>query len=167
VASQRRAPVKKAAPRRPAITAHEAQAAVEDVTLPPDRKVSLLGVQFKLAGKVGVAPMILLAVAGKKGIDSADAEGVVALHDLISDCIAEDEYDRFWAHAVKSKADMDDLQQFIKDAMEALSARPTGSPSGSSAGRRRTSANSKGSSPATATPPDDDGWVDVDSLLAR
>lgn len=166
MASQsRRAPAKKASARRP-VSAHEAQAAVEGVVLPPDRKVGLLGVQFKLAEKVGVAPMILLAVAGKKGIDSADAEGVVALHDLISDCIAEDEYDRFWAHAVKAKADMDDLQQFIKDAMEALSARPTGSPSGSSAGRRPTSANSRASSPATDTPPDD-GMVSVDSLLAR
>jgi hypothetical protein len=166
VASQRRTPAKKV-PARRAVSAHEAQAAVEGVALPPDRKVALLGVKFKLADKVGVAPMILLAVAGKKGIDSADAEGVVALHDLISDCIAEDEYDRFWAHAVKSKADMEDLQQFIKDAMEALSARPTGSPSGSSAGRRRTSANLKGSSRATDTPPDDDGMVSVDSLLAR
>jgi hypothetical protein len=152
-------------PARRSKTIHEAQAAAEGVDLPTDGKIELLGAEFKMAEKMGLAPMILLAVASRKGVDSNDPAGLVALHDVISDCIDESEHDRFWQHAVAVKADGDELMQAVKKAVEALAARPTRPPGDSSTGRQAIQGNSKGSSPKTGIVHDE--MVSVDSLLGR
>jgi hypothetical protein len=160
----KRAPAGRVPAKRATPSIHQVQAAAEGVSA--DRKVSLKGAEFAMADRIGLAPLILLAVAGSRGVDSSDAQGLVALHDVLNDCLAEAEHDRFWRHAVDTKADGDDLMTVVKDVIEALSARPTGSPSGSSAGRRRTSGNSKGSSRRTATPPED-GLTSVETLMGK
>ena len=155
--------------RRPrkAITTHEVQAEVEGVEIVGDgRKVSFMGQEFRMAEKIGLMPLLHLAVASKKGVDAGDMAGLVAMYEVLRDCIDQSEWERFETHAVDTKADADDLQKVVGDVVEMLSARPTGSPSGSSAGRRPTSANSKGSSRPTDTHPSD-GMISVDSLLAR
>lgn len=155
------------ASRKPAVTSmHEVQATAEGVNLPAERKVSLLGAEFRMADKVGLAPLIKLAVAGSKGVDSNDPAGLVALHDVISDCIDESEHDRFWRHAIDTKADGDELMAVVKEVVEVLAQGRTGSPSGSSPGRPETSANSKESSPPMGTQPPP-GMISVDSLLGR
>lgn len=155
----RRAPTKRATP-----TIHQVQAAGEGV--PADRKVALKGAEFAMTDRIGLAPLILLAVAGSRGVDSSDAQGLVALHDVLNDCLDETEHERFWRHAIDTKADGDDLMTVVKEVIQAVSARPTGSPSGSSAGRRQTSVNSKGSSRPTVTPPGD-GLTSVDELMGK
>jgi hypothetical protein len=143
------------------------QAAVEGVEIAADRKVPFMGAEFKMASKIGLAPLMLLAVAARKGVDAADEAGLAALHDVIQDCIDESEHPRFWRHAVDTKADADDFMKAVQHVIQDLAARPTSPPGGSSTGRRATSASSKASSSKTAMGEPDDGMTSVDSLLGR
>jgi hypothetical protein len=152
MAERRRAPAKRAA-----TSTHEVQAAAEGVEIVGDgRKVSLLGAEFRMADKIGLMPLLKLAHAGKQGVDVADDAGMVAMYEVIRDCIDATEWDRFQNHATETKAEAEDLMNVVTDVIQALSARPTGSPSSSSAGRRQISGNSKASSPRMATPPPED-----------
>lgn len=154
-ASRKRAPA--------GVSTHQAQAAAERVDLV--EKVELNGRAFGLAERVGLMPMILLAVVGKRGVDANAEEGLVAIYEVLRDAIDPEDFDGFLEHAITTKADGDDLMAVIRSAVETMSARPTGSPNGSSAGRRTTSQSSKESSSRTATPPD--GMVPVSALLGR
>lgn len=141
-----------------AVATHEVQAAVEGVEIVGDaRKVPLMGQEFRMADKIGLMPLLHLAVAGKQGIDASSDAGLVAMYEVLRDCIDESEWARFERHAIDTKADSDDLMKVVAHVIEVLSARPTKSPSGSSAGRRQISASSKGSSQLTDTPPPTDG----------
>lgn len=150
------------------------QAAAEGAEIVDDGKVEFLGETFGMAEKIGIMPIIHLIVAQKKGVDSNDPAGLIALYEVLRDCIDQtrpqeerpdprtgemvptdvgpSEWDRFEEHAVLTKADGEDLMAVVQKVYEVLSARPTRSPNGSSAGRRRISANSKVSSPRTVTP---------------
>jgi hypothetical protein len=174
-----------------------AQATVEGVD--DAESVTLNGQAFRLADRIGLVPLIMLAVAGKAGADSNDGAGLIALHDVLRDCIdnehpslrdtetgelildedgepvpdlsAPSEWERFLQHAMETKADGDDLGEVVKQAITALSARPSQRPGGSSAGPKTISPNSKASSRATGTrtsrqspTPGPDGMVDVADL---
>jgi hypothetical protein len=119
-----------------------------------------------MADKIGLMPLLRFAHASAKGVDSGDMQGLAAMYEVIRDCIDEPEWDRFQQHAIDTKAESEELLQVVSDVIEVLSARPTGSPSGSANGRRRTSANSKGSSPRTDMS-HGEGMTSVDSLLGR
>lgn len=149
---------------RPAISAHEVQAEVEGVEIVGGgRKVTLAGQEFRMSERIGLMPLLRFAHASAKGVDSNDMQGLAAMYEVIRDCIDESEWDRFQQHAIDTKAESEELLQVVSDVIEVLSARPTGSPSGSSNGRQQTSRSSKGSSPQTATPPE--GMVPAGSLL--
>lgn len=152
---------------RAAITAHQVQAEVEGVEIVGDgRKVALKGAEFRMSDKIGLMPLLRFAHASAKGVDSNDMQGLAAMYEVIRDCIDDAEWDRFQQHAIDTKAESEELLQVVSDVIEVLSARPTGSPSGSSNGRRPISQNSKGSSPKTDTPLPE-GLTSVDSLLGR
>ena len=151
---------------RAAVGTHQVQAAVEGVEVVADRKVPFMGAEFRMAEQIGLMPLMHLAVAGKRGVDAADMDGLVAMYEVIRDCIDAGEWERFERHAVDSKADADDLMKVVQHVIEAISARPTSPPGGSSTGRPTTSASSRGSSSKTGTGPDD-GLTSVDSLLGR
>jgi hypothetical protein len=126
VADRRRAPAKRAV-----TSTRVVQAAVEGIEKVGDgRKVTFMGQEFKMAQKIGLAPIMMLAMAGSQGVDSADEAGLVALYRVINDCIDESEHARFWQYAVDTKADGDDFMQTVRTVIEALSARPTKSPNG-------------------------------------
>lgn len=106
------------------------------------RKVSFMGAEFAVADKIGLMPLMKFAKIAKQGVDSSDQDGLAAMYDMIEQCIADDEWDRFEAHATKTRADDEELLQVIKDVMQILSERPTSRPSDSSAGPQQTAPTS-------------------------
>lgn len=144
--------------------------------------------EYRIADKIGLMPLLKFAHVSSKGIDSADMEGLAAMYAMVRDAldtarpqgerrdpdtgeltlvdVAPSEFDRFERDAIESKADDKEIFAVVQEVMEALAARPTGSPSGSSPGRRPTSVNSKEPSPPTGTEPPP-GMISVDSLLDR
>lgn len=106
----------------------------ETPPVPEVRKVTFNGAEFAVASKIGLMPLMRFAKVAKAGVDSSDEEGMVAMYDLLQQCIADEDWGRFEAHADKTRADDQELLQVIKDVMQVLSERPTTRPSDSSAG---------------------------------
>jgi hypothetical protein len=77
----------------------------------------------------------------KDGVDSDEMEGFAAIYDLLRECIHEDDWDRFEAHASKVHAG-EELMQVVSEAMTLITARPTNQPSDSSDGPQTTSGSS-------------------------
>lgn len=156
--ADRRTVKKAVAPARRAgraVSAHEVQAAAEGVgeIIGGDQKITFMGEEYRLAESIGLMPLLKFANASARGIDSNDMAGLAALYAMIRDCIADDEWSRFEYDAIDKKAEGDDLMPVVQQAIEAISARPTSPPNGSSAGRLPTSPNSRGSSPSPGTAP--------------
>lgn len=102
------------------------------------RRVTFNGADFAIASKIGLMPLMRFAKIAKSGVDSADEEGLAAMYDLLKQCVADEEWNRFEAHADATRADDEELMQVIKDVMAVLSERPTSRPSDSSAGPQQT-----------------------------
>jgi hypothetical protein len=100
------------------------------------------GQSFALATKVGLMPLMRFAHLAQKGIDAADMDGLVAIYDLLRNVIADEDWGRFEEHASVTRADGDDLLEVVKQAMAAISERPTDRPSDSSDGPQATSDSS-------------------------
>ena len=105
--------------------------------------VDFAGDKFRMAERIGLMPLMRFAKIAKAGVDSTDLDGLAALYDLLEQCIAEDEWQRFQNAADKARADGDQLMQVVKDVFEALSGRPTSRPSDSSGGPTTTPPNSE------------------------
>jgi hypothetical protein len=146
-ATARKAGVKRAAPPGP--STHEVQAAAEGVELA--EKVTLRGAEFRIADEVGVMGLLIFADLAVKGVSVYNVQALSAMYAVIKGCIYEEEWPRFVQYAIDSGATAEELFGVVTDVIAIVSARPPGSPSGSSNGRRRTSQNSKASSPKTAT----------------
>lgn len=97
-------------------------------------KVTFNGAEFAVATKIGLMPLMRFAKIAKSGVDSADQDGLAAMYDLLQQCIADEDWNAFEAHADKTRADDEELMQVIKDVMQILTERPTSRPSDSSAG---------------------------------
>jgi len=134
----------------------------------PARVVTLAGEDFRVAEKVGLMPLLKFSHAADLRTD--DERAYSALYEILRDvileadepcgecpgcktagtgatardCVFADEgdWERFQDHAVRCKADADELMDVVAQAIKVIAARPTGSPSGSSTGRRDTSRNS-------------------------
>lgn len=171
---------------------HSVQTAVEG--LPPveatedDRPtIEFMGERFRIASKIGLMPLLKFAHVSRKGIDSADIEGLAAMYAMIRDCIDAEpsvryeqdartgerkpvygpsEWDRFEDHANDTKADDTELFEVVTKVIEVISARPTGRRSDSSTGSQATSATSKESSALPGAPDGMGDLVPVGSLLA-
>ncbi len=96
--------------------------------------ITFAGELFQVAEKVGLMPLMRFAHIADSGVDAEDMAGLAAMYDLLEQCIAEDEWQRFQRVATKARADGEQLMGVVKDAIEAITARPTGRPSDSSAG---------------------------------
>jgi hypothetical protein len=99
--------------------------------------VEFAGERFTVV-QPGMATLMDFAEVAMGGVDSNDMAGVVALKGLLRECVAEDEWDRFWALAKKSRATGDELMIVVQEAVAALAERPTLRPSDSSDGPRTT-----------------------------
>lgn len=106
------------------------------------RTVTFQGAEFGVADKIGLMPLMKFAVIAKAGVDSGDQEGLVAIYNMLEQCIADDEWDAFEDHANKTRAGDEELLQVVKDVMEILSERPTSRPSDSSDGPKETAPTS-------------------------
>lgn len=111
--------------------------------------VPFCGEDFRIADKIGLMPMMRFAKVAQAGVDSADLAGLAAMYDLLEQCLADDEWQRFSDHADKSRADGDELMAVVGKVFEELGKRPTSRSSDSSDGPPPTSERSTaGSSPA-------------------
>jgi hypothetical protein len=108
--------------------------------------VEFAGERFGIADRVGLMAMMRFAKVAKSGVDSNELDGLAAMYDLLEQCIADDEWERFQAHADKVRADGDELMTVVNNVFGVLSERPTRRPSDSSAGPSTTKANSTGDS---------------------
>lgn len=126
-----------------------AQVVHEDEPQQARRVVAAFGGRFAVADKVGLMPLLRFAHVARKGIDSADVEGLDAMYQLLRQVIADDEWDRFEEAATTARAGDEEILAVVKDAMAVISARPTGRPSASSGGPQTVST----SSPADSSSP--------------
>lgn len=102
-------------------------------------EVTFCGEQFTTSERIGLMPLMRYASAEKSGDYMG---GLVALYDLLSQCIDEKDWGRFQLVAERERADEDALTDVVKDVIEAIAARPT----------ERSSDSSDG--PVTVTSPD-------------
>jgi hypothetical protein len=131
--------------------------------------VEVLGDRYFIGSKVGLMPLMKFAHTAKRGVDADDMEGMAAMYELLQDCIATHDWDRFERDMTAKKADGQDLFSVIGEVIEILSARPTRRPSGSSSTSSTTTGSSTDSSSAVAgrrVPPGAEDLVPVDQLAA-
>jgi hypothetical protein len=134
----------------------------------PARVITLAGESFRVSEKVGLMPLLKFSHAANLRTD--DDRAYAAMYEILRDVILEDEdpcgncpgckeagksaaardcafagegdWDRFQDHAVRCKADAEELMDVVAQAIKLIAARPTESPSSSSAGRQSTSRKS-------------------------
>lgn len=175
--------------RRPdpeSVTSHDAQAAAEGVVLEDGDYLEFYGEKFRLADKVGLAPMIRFGMAANRGLDSDDMEGLAAMYSLIRSVIHrpplvddhgqqqvdengrklrdETRWNYFLEIAEDELAGGDDIMAFVNKAMEVMAARPTKPRELSSGGSRTTSASSRAASSSQVMPPEVAGLRPVADL---
>ena len=122
---------------------------------------------FRIAPSIGLMPLLRFAHAAKAGMDTDDLEGMAALYDMIADCVHPDDWVAFQAYATQTKAEDEELMEFVSAAMEVISARPRRRRGSSSATPPRTSQKSKGSSstPDSVIPPGAIRPAEIDGLM--
>lgn len=109
-------------------------------------QVTFCGEQFDIADRIGLMPLMRFAKVAQDGVDSTELAGLVAMYDLLEQCVAPHEWARFQATADQHRADSETLMGVVTTVIELLSARPTSRPSDSSDGPQRTAPNSTGDS---------------------
>ncbi|HET7736453.1 MAG TPA: hypothetical protein VFK52_10785 [Nocardioidaceae bacterium] len=122
--------------------------------------ISFCGEQLRLADKVGMMPVMRLAraqqrIAGKGQVSDADAaEVMVAMLDVVEQCIADEDIGRFEHLATAHRVGTTEIEEFLDRVMRAVADRPTGRSSDSSAGPRTIEPSSTDDSSSPATGPD-------------
>lgn len=76
-------------------------------------------------------------------VDEGDPKAVTATKQLMRRLVHQDDFESFWRLAVKNRQGSADLARLMQQVIEAVSARPTQSPTGSSGGRVSTVPSSK------------------------
>lgn len=108
--------------------------------------IEFAGETFATADKIGLMPLMRFAKVAKAGADAQDMDGLAALYDLLKQCIAPADWQRFEDAADRTQAEGDELMGVIGKVFEALSERPTRLPSDSSAGQTPTPPSSEDAS---------------------
>lgn len=106
---------------------------------------------YRMAEKIGFMALAKFAHVSTQGVQAEDARGLAVMYDLFRGSIHPEDWDRFEVDALESSADAAELMQVVREVIERVSANPTGSRSGSSAGPRPTSPSSKASSSIAGT----------------
>lgn len=110
------------------------------------RTIEYAGERFALADRIGLMPLMRFAHLAKSGVDSDDMEGLDAMYALLKQCFTDEAWGDFERAAERQRADGEELMGVVKQAIEAIAARPTGRPSDSSGGPESTSESSAGDS---------------------
>lgn len=171
-------------------TTQDVQGSIEGAVEPDDdNTLEFLGKRFRLADRIGLMPMLAFAAASKKGLDSADMEGLAAMYALIRDCLDQtrvqatdehgeavfekdgtpryvgvSEFQRFEEHCYEQQASAEELMEFISSAMSVVAARPPKRRETSSGGSPRTLVKSKGVSSLRDTWPREEELTDIRDL---
>lgn len=101
-------------------------------------EIEFAGEKFGMAENIGAMPLMRFAKVAKAGGDSNNLDGLVAMYDLLEQCIEPSEWARFQAHADKTRADGEQLMTVVGEVFQAIADRPTGRPSVSSGGPKNT-----------------------------
>lgn len=101
-------------------------------------EVELAGERFTVAESIGAMPLMRFAKVAKGGADSNNLDSLVAMYDLLEQCIEPADWVKFQAHADKVRATGDDLMAVVGEVFEILAERPTARPSASSGGPKST-----------------------------
>lgn len=125
--------------------------------------VECLGGHYRVADKVGLMPLLKFAHTASLDVDSGDMEGLVAIYDMLRDCLHEDDWERFQRDMTAKKAEADDMMPMVGAAIEVINARPTRQRSVSSTGPQPTGRPSTGTSSPPVRPGVED-LVPVDQL---
>jgi hypothetical protein len=104
------------------------------------------GQTYRLADKIGDAPIMDFAEIAEQGIDSNEMRGLAAMKSLLRNCLTTEDFAKFWRHATEIRAGSDEMMALVKDTYEALSGRPTVRPSVSSDGEPSTVVSSEAAS---------------------
>lgn len=136
------------APADPEAEAREIQALAAGVTL-ADR-VECMGKHYRIADKVGLMPLLKFAKTAKSGVEADDLDGLVAIYDMLKDCIHSGDWERFVEEMTEAKAEADELMEVVGRTLEILSARPTRPSTGSSPGDSTTGPGSTPTSSSAA-----------------
>lgn len=129
--------------------------------------VEFLGEQFAVAERIGLMPLMRFAKHAKSGVDSESMAGLAAMYDLLEQCIAPSDWQRFEDHADRERADGEQLLGVVTAVIEALSARPSTRPSDSSAGPSTTAPNSTDDSSSVVQRLEDKGRPDLALMVDR
>lgn len=113
--------------------------------------VELAGESFAVADQVGLMPLMRFAELAANGMDLYDMESLVAINNVLRECIHADDWGRFEAHATKVHADDEDLMRMVGQVIAIITARPTSRPSDSSDGPSTTNGPSAGGSGSQVT----------------
>lgn len=125
---------------------HDVQAVSEGVAVDYDT-AEFLGEKFRLAERVSMMPLLAFGNAAKNGLDTDDMAGMAAMYRMIRSVIHrppllddkgerqrdengetlrdESEWHRFERLADDESAEGEELMEFVSQAMEVMSARPT------------------------------------------
>jgi len=136
--------------------------------------VELLGKSFRIADRIGLMPMLKYSAA-LDGARELDQRALAAIYAMLRDCIHPGtpacgscahckkgnegqcafydpgDWGAFEDWAMESRAEADDLIEFIQKTTEIIAGRPTAPRDGSSAGQRATPGGSTGNSSAKRT----------------
>jgi hypothetical protein len=118
-----------------------------EVVLAQRSVITFEGESFIVADRLGLMPLLRFAHLAKKGVDSDDMDGLVAIYDLLYSVIADTEPDengqtewtRFQDLATEKRATGDDLMGVVSEAIELITSNPSARPSVSSDGPPTTS----------------------------
>lgn len=92
------------------------------------------GQEFRVADEVGAMPLLRFAAAADSGLDTEDMAGLVAMMEMVRDCIHPDDWPRFQKVATEEKAGGELLMEVCQGLYAHIAARPTVRPADSSAG---------------------------------
>ncbi|SRR6266851_5973125 len=141
------------------------QAGIEGVPVNVE-SVFFMGKHYRIADKVGLMPLLKFAHSAASGLTEDSMEGMVAMYAMIRDAIHPDDWEKFERHAIDSRAEGEDLMAVVETVLEAVTARPTTLPSGSSPPDAPSSRKSKAvSSRAGLVPAEAEGLRPVAELL--
>lgn len=104
--------------------------------------VEFFGESFTLSDKVGLMPLLRFAHAARQGVDGGSLEGMAAMYDLLAQCFAPEDWERFQDVATRERASEEELTEVVRKAIEFISERPTQRPTESSGGPSSTGATS-------------------------
>lgn len=109
----------------------------------PERAtVEFEGEEFLVSERVGMMALMKFAKMAQAGVDSMSMLGLATMYDLLEQCIAPEDWDRFCAHADETRADGEQLMMTVGKTIAVLAGRPTTRPSDSSDGSLSTNESS-------------------------